>query len=109
MGREALEGLRVSPKAAASRKINKRITSHPVIAFSHLVVNFLNIRDLSKDIAAATISLTDDRHVCVLHKGEVAGRDGDLAQVGPREVDLHVLDHHAGLVGRSDLQEMRHI
>ena len=30
MGREALEGLRVSPKPAASRKINKRIISHPV-------------------------------------------------------------------------------
>ena len=29
MGREALEGLRVSPKQAASRKI-KRIISHPV-------------------------------------------------------------------------------
>ena len=28
--REALEGLRVSPKPAASRKINKRIISHPV-------------------------------------------------------------------------------
>ena len=30
MGREALEGLRVSPKPAASREINKWITSHPV-------------------------------------------------------------------------------
>ena len=30
MGREGLEGLCVSPKPAASRKINKRIISHPV-------------------------------------------------------------------------------
>ena len=30
MGREALEGLCVSPKPAATRKINKRIISHPV-------------------------------------------------------------------------------
>ena len=30
MGREALEGLCVSPKTAASRKINKQIISHPV-------------------------------------------------------------------------------
>ena len=61
------------------------------------------------DIVAVAISLTDDRHVGVLHEGEVAGRDGDLAQVGPREVDLHVLDHHASLVGRRDLQGMLHI
>ena len=32
MGREALEGLHVSPKPAASRKINKRIISHPLRA-----------------------------------------------------------------------------
>ena len=30
MGREALEGLRISPKPAACRKINKRIISHPI-------------------------------------------------------------------------------
>ena len=30
MGREALEGLCVSPKPAASRKINKGINSHPI-------------------------------------------------------------------------------
>ena len=55
------------------------------------------------------VLLTDDRHVGVLHEGEVAGRDGDLAQVRAREVDLNVLDHHASLVGRRDLQGMLHI
>ena len=53
------------------------------------------------------ILLTDDRHVGVLHEGKVARRDGDLAQVGAGEVDLHVLDHHAGLVWRRDLKEMQ--
>ena len=56
---------------------------------------------------AVALSLTDDGHVCVLHEGEVAGRDGDLAEVGPGEVDLHVLDHHASLVGRSDLKKQK--
>ena len=34
MGREALEWLRVSPKPAASRKINKWIISHPIMVES---------------------------------------------------------------------------
>ena len=53
--------------------------------------------------------LTDDGHVGVLHEGEVGGRDGDLAEVRPREVDLHILDHHARLVRRGDLQQEKNI
>ena len=33
MGRETLEGLRVFPKPAASRKINKRIISHHIVSW----------------------------------------------------------------------------
>ena len=48
MGREVLEGLRVSPKLAASRKINKGIISHPVTFnnLQQLDVGFLKYSDL---------------------------------------------------------------
>ena len=50
--------------------------------------------------------LTNDCHVGGLGQGKEGWSDGDLAEVGAGEVDLHVLDHHAGLVGCGDLEEM---
>ena len=71
MGRDALEGLCVSPKPAANRKINKQIISHPVM-----------FRIVNRDFFVAGC-----HHRCINSEGSFRCQCRDGFEVDPAAAD----------------------